>query len=237
MIGKGITFDSGGLNLKPTGFLETMKSDMAGAASVIYTMKTLCDLDINANVVAVVPLCENMIGPNSYRPGDVIKSYSGITVEVGNTDAEGRLVLGDAISYAKERFKPDNIIDLATLTGSIIATFGGYIIGLFTNDDQLAKDLHKAGESTYERVWRLPVYAEYVEEIKSEIADVNNISQSKYAGAINGAAFLAKFYGDSKWAHLDIAGMSWMEKKRFYLPRGATGAGVRLLANYFDVLE
>lgn len=236
LIGKGITFDTGGMNLKPTGAIETMKTDMSGAATVIYTMKTLNELNVKANVIAVVPLCENMIGPQSYKPGDVVTSYSGITVEIGNTDAEGRLILADAISYTKEKFKPNLMVDVATLTGSIVGTFGEHIIGLFTNEDKFADLIHRAGEITYERVWRLPLYKEYSDEMKSNVADINNISKGKYAGATTGAAFLAKFYKNAKWAHLDIAGMAWLDKKRNYLPRGATGVGVRLLTNYFENL-
>ncbi len=234
IVGKGITFDSGGLNLKPTGSMETMKYDMAGAAVVLGTMKILAELKAKANVVGVIAACENMIGPNAQKPGDVYKSYAGISVEIANTDAEGRLVLADALAYTVKKFKPSRIIDLATLTGAVSVTFGSYVCGLMSNNDKLSNELFEAGQITYERVWRLPAYDEYKDDIKSEIADIKNTGDGRNAGTISGAVFLEKFVGNTPWAHLDIAGVGWLDKPRYYLPKFANGFGVRLLVEFFN---
>jgi leucyl aminopeptidase len=234
LIGKGVTFDTGGLNLKPTGYIETMKLDKAGALTVLGILKTLAELKAKTNVVGVIPLCENMIGSEAYKPGSVVKSYSGKTVEIVNTDAEGRLIMADALAYAEKNLKPDVIIDLATLTGSVLVTFGEYVAGMVSNDDKLAKKMFESGEKTYERVWRLPLYEEYKEEMKGEISDVKNIGykDGKYAGTITASAFLNNFIKSKYWIHLDIAGTAWWEKRRYYVPKGGTGFGIRLLIEF-----
>ena len=235
LVGKGVTFDSGGLNLKPTNYIETMRGDMAGVAAVLGTMKTLAELKIKRNVVAVLPCVENMIGPEAYKPGDVFKAYNGTTVEISNTDAEGRLILADALAYAVKEHKPTAIIDLATLTGSCLGTFGEIVSGLFSNNPELTRGLFDAGQKTYERVWELPLYEEYKEEMKGEIADLKTIGYKggKYAGAITAAAFLQKFVGETPWTHLDIAGSAWYESPKHYIPKNGTGFGVRLLTRFF----
>lgn len=236
LVGKGITFDTGGLNLKPSASIENMKNDMAGAATVLGMLKTASEMKIRKNIAVLIPTCENMIGPNAYKPGDVIKSYSGKTVEVVDTDAEGRLILADALTYANKHLKPSMILDFATLTGSIMRTFGGFITGLFSNDDLLAEKIYHAGEKTYERVWRLPVYDEYKELMKGEISDLKNISKEEYAGAITGAAFLEAFIDKTKWAHFDIGGSAWFDKQKFYVPKGGTGIGIRLFIELLKIL-
>ncbi len=234
LVGKGITFDSGGMNLKPSGHMETMRMDMSGAAAVLFAIKTAAELRLKKNLYAVMPLTENMLSNNSYRPGDIFRSYTGKTVEIGNTDAEGRLILADAIAFTADKLKPEYIIDIATLTGSCIATFGETVAGYLSNDDTLASMIESASARTGEKTWRLPLFPEYDECIKSDIADLNNISSEKNAGAIIGAVFLKNFTGNTKWAHIDIAGTAWYSKPRGYVPKFATGYGVRLL---FDILN
>ena len=229
LLGKGITFDSGGINLKPSGYIETMKQDMAGAAAVLGIMKSVAELRLRVNLVAVVPVCENMIGPGSYKPGDVLRSYSGKTVEVENTDAEGRLILADAISYAEKNLKPTQIIDIATLTGTALMIFGEFITPLI-GEGKAKKHLLEAGKATGDLVWELPLTEEFIEEVKGEIADVRNLGYNKrYAGTLMGAAFLKSFAGKTPLLHLDIGGTAWAEKQRGYRPKNATGMGVRLL--------
>jgi len=232
IVGKGITFDSGGLNLKPTGYMETMKCDMSGAAAVLGIMKSVAELKLKKNVVGIMVITENLIGPKAYKPGDIFKSYSGKTVEVLNTDAEGRLALADGIAYAIKRFKPSLLIDLATLTGSIVGTFNYYVIGMFGTDDSAADAIFASGQKTYERVWRLPIYDEYKDEMKSDFADLKNISEKRYAGAITAAAFLQNFVDKTPWIHLDIAGPAFLTKPDGYMPKGGTGSGVRLVVDY-----
>jgi len=232
LVGKGITFDSGGLNLKPTGYMETMKCDMSGSAAVLGIMKSLGELKVKKNVVGIMVITDNLIGPKAYKPGDIFTSYSGKTVEVLNTDAEGRLALADAMAYAVKKFKPSLIIDLATLTGSIVGTFNTYVIGMFGTDDKAADELFKSGQKTHERVWRLPVYEEYKDEMKSDYADLKNISEKRYAGAITAAAFLSNFIGETPWIHLDIAGPAFMDKPAAYMSKGGSGVGVRLVVDY-----
>ena len=234
LLGKGVTFDSGGLNLKPSGYIETMKSDKAGAVTVLATMLTLARLKAKVNVVGVMALVENMIGPNASKPGAIVKSYDGKTVEIADTDAEGRLVLADALAYAAKKYKPRLMIDLATLTGSVLVTFGELVAAVLGTDDKEAEALFKAGERTYERVWRLPLYKEYEDEMKGDISDLRNVGYKlgRYAGTITGGAFLKQFVGKTPWLHLDIAGTSWCEKPKPYLARGGTGYGVRLLTEY-----
>lgn len=228
IIGKGITFDSGGINLKPSGHIEDMRSDMSGAAACLYTIKAAAELKLKKNIYAVLPLCENMVGKTAYRPGDVHIAYNGTSVEIGNTDAEGRLILADALAFAEDRLKPSYMIDIATLTGACLVCFGEIIAGLLTESDEIAGALFNAGETTGDRLWRLPMYREYADDIKSDIADINNVSSGRNAGTIMGATFLKNFVKKTPWAHIDIAGTSWYSKQRGYRPKYATGFGVRL---------
>ncbi len=232
-IGKGLTFDTGGLNLKPTGGIETMKIDMSGAAAVCGILKNVLNLGIKKNLLFVLAVAENCIGSAAYKPGDVITGYAGKSVEIGNTDAEGRLVLADAIAYTVKNYKPSRIIDLATLTGACVVALGFDYSGLFSNNNELADQLLRAAEKTDDRAWRLPVYAELKDYIRSPIADLKNISSVKGGGACTAAEFLHQFTGDTVWAHLDIAGSAYAEGcGRMYYGYGATGAGVRLLTHY-----
>jgi leucyl aminopeptidase len=238
VVGKGITFDSGGQNLKPTGHIESMRCDMAGSAAVLGLFKALGALKPRVNVVGVCPLAHNAVGGRAYFPGDVYESYNGATVEIISTDAEGRLVLADAISYCINECKPSRIIDLATLTGGILSSLGTAAAGLFSNDEDLAKRLFVAGEESGERLWRFPLYEEYAESMKSEIADLRNVSSLKkgYASSITGAAFLAEFAAKTPWAHIDIAGTAFNEEHaKNEVPQFATGFGVRLLLKFFGV--
>lgn len=236
LVGKGITYDTGGLNLKPTGSMETMKDDMSGAAAVLGTIKAAAELKLKVNLLGAIPSTENAIGGKSYKPGDVYRSHAGKMVEISNTDAEGRLVLADALSYVQEHYKLSKIIDLATLTGGIVIALGEETTGLFCNDDKLAKNLEKAGEKTYERVWRMPMFSEYKEALKSTIADIKNSADRK-ASAINGAVFLLEFIKKVPWAHLDIAGTAFISHPKHYHPTSATGVGVRLLIEYLTAYE
>ncbi|MBI5397854.1 leucyl aminopeptidase [Candidatus Woesearchaeota archaeon] len=234
LVGKGITFDSGGLNLKPTGSIENMKEDMSGAAIVLGTLKTCAELHIRKNVIGILPLTENPIGSRAYKPGDIFKSYAGKTVEIANTDAEGRLILADALAYTTSVMKPDFVVDVATLTGMAQYTFADVVIAMMTNNSVLGQKMRNAGEKTFERVWELPIYEEYKEHVKSDFADLRNSSKSKYAGTITAALFLQEFVNNVPWVHLDIAGVSWGEKNSKYLPMGATGTGMRLLVEFLQ---
>jgi len=229
-VGKGITFDSGGISLKPREGMEKMKNDMAGAAAVMGAVTAAARLRLPVNLVGLIPSAENLPGGRAYKPGDLIKVMAGKTVEIVNTDAEGRLVLCDALHYA-QRYRPAALIDIATLTGACVVALGNFASGLMGNDDGLAKALKKAGETSGERVWELPLWDEYGELMKSDIADLKNAG-GPTAGTISAAWFLKQFAGKSRWAHLDIAGTAWEEKGRPYLPKGATGVGVRLLVEY-----
>ena len=230
-VGKGVTFDSGGISIKPSAGMEDMKWDMGGAGVVMGLMKALAGRNAKVNAVGVVGLVENMPSGTAQRPGDIVTSMSGQTIEVLNTDAEGRLVLADALHYTNERFKPHTIIDLATLTGAILVALGEHYAGLFSNDDDLAWDLIKAGREVDERVWSLPIGPEYDKMINSTVADMQNIG-GRYGGSITAAQFLKRFIGDTKWAHLDIAGMTWSKSGSNIAPIGGTGFGVRLLDQY-----
>lgn len=232
LVGKGLTFDSGGISLKPAEKMDEMKSDMAGGATVLSVMAAVADLNLPVNLVGLVPATENMSGGGALKPGDVLKSFSGQTIEVLNTDAEGRLILADALTYAL-KFKPKEIIDIATLTGACIVALGEEVIGMMGTDDRMKKEIIRAGEATGERVWELPLWDHYIELIKSDIADYKNTA-GRNAGAITGAAFLSKFVGDCPWVHLDIAGPSWSTKDKPYVPKGATGVPVRLLIEYLQ---
>ena len=237
LVGKGITFDTGGINLKPSGNIESMRSDMAGAAACLYTIKAAAELKLKKNITAILPLTENMMGSRAYKPGDVYRAYNGKTVEIGNTDAEGRLILADALAYTVDRIKPDYIVDIATLTGACLIALGEITAGYLSNNDTLADWIFAAGERTGERLWRLPLYREYADDIKSDIADMNNIATGRKAGTIIGAVFLKNFVGKTPWAHIDIAGTSWYSKKRGYRPKYATGFGVRLFIDFLEHLK
>ncbi|HIJ63085.1 MAG TPA: leucyl aminopeptidase [Rhodospirillaceae bacterium] len=227
-VGKGVTFDSGGISIKPGANMEDMKWDMAGAAVVIGLMKALALRKAKVNAVGVVGLVENMPSGTAQRPGDVVTSMSGQTIEVINTDAEGRLVLADALWYAQNRFKPKMMVDLATLTGAIIISLGDHYAGLFANDDGLAEKLAGAGKAVGEQLWRMPLDDPYDKQIKSDIADMKNVG-GREGGSITAAMFLKRFVKDTKWAHLDIAGVTWAKKDAAVTPKGASGFGVRLL--------
>ncbi|HOP41443.1 MAG TPA: leucyl aminopeptidase [Geobacteraceae bacterium] len=235
LVGKGITFDSGGISLKPREGMERMKNDMAGAAVVMGVMMAAASLKLPVNLVGLIPLAENLPDGNACKPGDVIRSLSGKTIEVVNTDAEGRLVLCDALHHALN-YRPAAIIDVATLTGACVVALGNLATGLLSNDDALARSLRKAGAATGESVWQLPLWEEYGDLLKSDIADMKN-SGGPPAGTITAAWFLKNFVGTTRWAHLDIAGTAWEEKGRHYLPKGATGTGVRLLVEYLRGLR
>ncbi len=231
-VGKGVTFDTGGISIKPSTNMEDMKTDMAGSAVVAGLMRNLAQRKAKVNVVGVIGLVENMPDGKAQRPGDVVHSMSGQTIEVINTDAEGRLVLADALFYTNTKFKPKLIIDLATLTGAIIVSLADVYAGLFSNDDELALELTKSGEASGEMLWRLPIGEEYDEMINSDIADMKNVGSGRGAGSITAAQFLKRFIGETKWAHLDIAGVAWKGKGDAMAHKGATGYGLKLL-DYF----
>ena len=229
-VGKGVTFDTGGYSLKPARFMEDMTYDMAGSAAVVGLMKSLALRKAKINAVGVVGLVENMVSGVAQRPGDIVKSYSGKTIEVLNTDAEGRLVLADALTYTEKKFKPKFIVDLATLTGAIIVSLGSEYAGLFSNDDKLSKEIIKAGEKVEEKLWRMPLHKNYDKLINSKNADMQNINYAGGAGSTTAAQFLQRFIlNKTPWAHLDIAGMAFSKYGGSLNTSGATGFGVRLL--------
>ena len=230
LVGKGITFDSGGISLKPREGMEKMKDDMAGAAAVLGTVTAAARLGLPVNLVGLIPAAENLPGGRAYKPGDLVRAMAGKTIEIVNTDAEGRMVLCDALHYA-QRYRPAALIDIATLTGACVVALGTFASGLMGNDAGLVRTLKRSGETSGERLWELPVWDEYGELMKSDIADLKNAG-GPTAGTISAAWFLKQFAGKGKWAHLDIAGTAWEEKGRPYLPKGATGVGVRLLIEY-----
>ena len=226
LVGKGVTFDTGGISLKPPANMDEMKFDMSGAACVFGTIKAVAELELPINVIGVVPACENMPGGRATKPGDIVKSMSGQTIEVLNTDAEGRLILCDAITYAR-RFNPDVIIDIATLTGACVVALGSHYAGLFSNDDELSAALRTAGERADDRAWPLPIGEEYADGLKSNFADFANVA-GREGGAITAACFLAKFTEGLRWAHLDIAGVAYVGGAQ----KGSTGRPVPLLVDY-----
>lgn len=231
-VGKGLTFDSGGLNIKPGDYMRTMKIDKSGACAVLGIMKAVAELKPDVEIHGLIGAAENMPGGNAYRPDDIIRAKNGKTIEIDNTDAEGRVTLADVLSYASE-LKPDIIIDMATLTGACMVALGEYTAGLFSNDDDLARSLEEASRKTGERVWRLPLDDERLrKKIRSNVADVVN-SGGRYGGAITAAMFLEEFVGEGiKWAHLDIAGPAYSKEDFFYYQKGGTGFGVRLCLEY-----
>ncbi len=231
LVGKGVTFDTGGISLKKWEGMEKMKYDMAGAAGMLGTLRAAAALRIPRNVVAVVPAVENMPSGRAYRPGDVLRMMSGKTVEVLSTDAEGRLILADAITWTIRRYRPQALIDAATLTGACVVALGSVTLGMMGNDGGLLDRLRNASGESGEKAWELPLHEEYREQLKSEVADLKNIGGPE-AGAITGGCFLKEFAGDTKWAHLDIAGVAWMEKEKSGYAPGPTGVPVRMLVEF-----
>jgi leucyl aminopeptidase len=230
LVGKGITFDSGGISIKPGAGMEEMKTDMAGGAAVLGALDACAALKLPINVVGIIPTAENMPDGKAYKPGDVVTSMSGLTIEITNTDAEGRLILCDALNYA-QKHKPAAMIDLATLTGACVVALGHETSGMMGNDQRLIAALKKAGDECGDRVWELPLWDGYGDAMKSDIADLKNAG-SRDGGSITAGWFLKQFVGTTRWVHLDIAGTAWSEKPRPYAPKGATGVGVRLLIEY-----
>lgn len=235
VVGKGVTYDTGGLNIKVSG-METMKCDMAGAAVALGIMRAAADLKLKVNLVSALAVAENAVGPTSFKPGDVYKSYLGKTVEIANTDAEGRLILADAVAYVEKKYAPKTLIDFATLTGGVVVALGEEATGLFSTSDSLAKALEEAGERTHERVWRLPLFPEYKEYLKSSIADLKNLGPRK-ASSSTGAMFIQQFIKEAAWAHLDIAGTAYLSELKPNDPTPATGVGIRLLVDFFEHLN
>jgi len=230
LLGKGITFDSGGISIKPAAGMEAMKGDMAGGAAVIAAMGAIARLKPRTNVTAIVPATENMPGGNATKPGDVVKAMSGKTIEVVNTDAEGRLILADALSYAR-KLELSPLVDVATLTGAISVALGRVAMGAMTNNQELCDRVIEAGKASGEKIWQLPLFDEYKEQIKSDIADVKNVG-GREAGAITAALFLAEFAEDTPWVHLDMAGVDRVDKENGVLVKGANGIPVRALVNF-----
>jgi leucyl aminopeptidase len=228
LVGKGITFDSGGLSIKPAQGMDEMKHDMSGAAAVIGALRACALLRIPMHVVGVIGAAENMPSGTAYRPGDIVTSMSGKTIEILNTDAEGRVVLADALHYARSNFRPRAMIDLATLTGACVVALGKWATGLFGNDAKLVELVRRAGEATGEKAWPMPLWEEHRKAVRSEVAQLKNAA-GREAGSSTAAAFLAAFAEDTPWVHLDIAGTGWTSKAAAYQPRGATGVGVRLV--------
>ena len=232
LVGKTITFDTGGISLKPSENMEQMKDDMSGGAAVLCAVQAAARLKLPINIVGLLPATENMPGGNAQKPGDIVKTLSGLTVEVINTDAEGRLVLADALTYAT-RYKPRAIIDMATLTGACSVALGKHAIGLMGSSPSLVSQLTAAGEASGERTWEFPLWEEYYEQIKSPVADLKNVG-GRGAGTITAGAFLSKFVGNYPWAHLDIASTAWTDEAKPYTPKGVTGIGVRLLLEFLS---
>ena len=226
LIGKGITFDTGGISLKPSAEMDEMKYDMSGAGSVLGTFKAIAQMRLPMNVVGIIPSCENMPGGHATKPGDIVTSMSGQTVEILNTDAEGRLILCDALTYA-ERFDPSTVVDIATLTGACVIALGGVASGLYANDDRLAAELFEAGQQAWDRAWHMPLWDDYQEQIKSPFADMANIG-GRPAGSVTAACFLSRYARKYKWAHLDVAGTAWLSGK----DKGSTGRPVPLLTTF-----
>lgn len=237
LVGKAVTFDTGGISIKPADKMDEMKFDKCGGCTVLGIMKAVSELKLPVNLVGIIPSVENMPGGESYRPGDIIKLYDGKTAEILNTDAEGRLILFDALSYGIKTYKPKEIIDFATLTGACIVALGANVAGLISNNKKIADKLAKSSQSTGEQVWQLPINDDYMDMIKSDYADIRNTGPGRVAGTITAAAFLANAVGTTPWAHFDIAGTAWVQggsKEKSYNPKGATGFGVRLILDYLN---
>ncbi len=234
-VGKGVCFDSGGISIKPSGGMEDMKWDMAGSAVTVAIIKYLSEIQTNFSYAGIVGLVENMPSGTAYKPGDIIKSYKGINVEVLNTDAEGRLVLADIITYGCEKYKPKIVIDFATLTGAIMVALGQHYAGLFCNDDKLADTLYQSGLDTNEKVWRMPLHDDFDKELNSPFVDLKNIGAGRYGGSVTAAQFLQRFIPEeTKWAHLDIAGTTWKNAGDIMNNKGSTGFGLTLIADFIS---
>jgi leucyl aminopeptidase len=230
IVGKSITFDSGGLSLKPADGMEKMKYDMAGGAATLGVLKAVSEAGLPVHLIGILPATENLPGGSATRPGDVVRALDGTTIEITNTDAEGRLVVADGISYAR-RLKPRAIVDIATLTGACSVALGNEAIAMMGNDRKLIAGIKKSSDAVFERVWEMPLFEEYKEYLKSDIADIKNAA-GRTGSLISSASFLSRFAGDVPWVHLDIAGTAWAEKEKPYIPKGATGIGVRLLSDF-----
>ncbi|MBR9683075.1 leucyl aminopeptidase [Candidatus Woesearchaeota archaeon] len=235
LVGKGITFDAGGLNLKPTRYIEEMKQDMGGAGAVLGVLDAVQKLKLKVNVLGIIPTCENLVGDAAYKPGDILTAFNKKTIEITNTDAEGRLILADALGFA-EKQKPNMIIDIATLTGAVGVALGSWAVGLLSKDPELVKKLVVAGKESGERVWELPLWDDYKDLVKSGVADVCNSNRGHGAGVIEGGMFLSNFVEKTSFAHLDIGGTAWFNEDKFYFSKGGTGAGVRLLVRFLENL-
>ena len=234
-VGKGVCFDSGGISIKPSGGMEDMKWDMAGSAVTVSIIKYLSEIKTNFSYAGIVGLVENMPSGSAYKPGDIIKSYKGINVEVLNTDAEGRLVLADIITYGCKKYNPKIVIDFATLTGAIMVALGQHYAGLFSNDDALADTLYKSGLDTNEKVWRMPLHDDFDKELNSPFVDLKNIGAGRYGGSVTAAQFLQRFVPkNTKWAHLDIAGTTWKNSGDIMNNKGSTGFGLTLIADFIN---
>jgi leucyl aminopeptidase len=236
VVGKGITFDSGGLDLKSADGMLRMKDDMSGAAAVLGIFQALPRLKLPIEVHGLIAATENMPSGTAQRPGDIVRAMNGLTIEIGNTDAEGRLTLADALAYAAQETKPDEMIDMATLTGAVVIALGQGISGVFASDDGLARRVLAAAETAGERMWRLPLHEEYKDGIKSDVADLNNVSSQRGGGAIVAGLFMRDFTAGIPWAHLDIAGTAFAEREHALGPKGATGAAVRTVLAYLTAL-
>jgi len=236
LVGKGVTFDAGGLNLKPSGSIELMKIDMAGAAAVAASVIAMAETGARQPIVGVIPLAENMVSGDAFRPGDIVRAINGRTIEIGNTDAEGRLILADALAYAAQTYRPRVMIDMATLTGACVVALGQSIAGVFTPEITLRGLIEQAGRDVHERCWPMPLPEDYQDLLKSDFADMRNIGPHRWGGAILAALFLKEFTGDTRWAHIDIAGPAYHKKGDAYHQPGATGFGVRLLCRTMAAL-
>ena len=239
LVGKAVTFDTGGISLKPGDKMDEMKFDKCGGCTVLGIMKAITELKLPINVIGIIPSVENMPGGESYRPGDIIKLYSGKTAEILNTDAEGRLILADALAYGEKKYSPKAIIDFATLTGACIIALGTNVAGMISNDEKLTKKIIQSSKNTMEEVWELPLTQDYMDMIKSDVADMRNIGIGRAAGTITAAAFLKNAIEKTPWVHIDIAGVAWTQiatKEKSYNPKGATGFGVRLVLDYLQNL-
>ena len=229
LVGKGLTFDSGGISIKPSLGMHEMKYDMCGGAAVLSCLEAVAVERPQAlDIVAIVPATDNMPGPGALKPGDIVSQYNGKTVEIISTDAEGRLILADALAYGIKKFKPEMVVDLATLTGAVIVGLGHHLSGMMANNDELAAKLDRAGKESGEPVWRLPLNKDYTKQLDSKVADLKNVGDQG-AGTITAGAFLQEFVGDTPWVHLDIAGTAWNFTEKSYVPKGPSGVGVRLL--------
>lgn len=239
LVGKAVTFDTGGISLKPGASMDEMKFDKCGGCTVLGILKAVSELKLSINVIGIIPAVENMPSGESYRPGDIIKLYNGKTAEILNTDAEGRLILADALSYGEKHYSPKAIIDFATLTGACIIALGTNVAAIISNNEKLTKKINDSSKKTTEEIWELPLNQDYMDMVKSDVADMKNIGIGKAAGTITAAAFLKNAIENTPWAHIDIAGVAWTQgstKEKSYNPKGATGFGVRLILDYLQKL-